>query len=216
MKSKKINTVNTLKQPQFVANLTSDKEKYGNDMENIKKLVEYYEQIGWNQVIAKRERFKKLYNLAYGVINPEDYLDVPQVRELKPDINKEELEGVKLNFYPIIPNIVNVLMGEIEKKQLYFRVQAINPEVVNETLDLKNQEVREYLVSKAEQKFMASLDPNMEQEELDQRMQMFQQLPEIQEYYRTSYRPTIEKWANHTMEVENEKFNMKQLSRKIF
>lgn len=194
-----------------VSLLLTEDEKYDGEQLKVKKIVYYYEQLGWNQMKSKEEKFKKLYNLAYGVINPEDYVEVAQKDEFSSVTNNEELDGLKLQFYPIIPNIVNSIVGEADKKIQFYTVQAVNKEAVNEILDMRNKELRSILVKNAQALFDAE-NPGLPE---DKKKEMFEQLPSVQKYYNTEYKHEVEKWANHVINVDKERFDMPKISRKV-
>lgn len=192
--------------------LLTENQKYNNDKELVKKLVLYYEAMGFQQVYSKTERYEKLYNLAEGVINPEDYIKIQQD---DPDLfkaldgNKLE-EDANLKFFPIIPNIIRGIMGDNDKKYTEYYASAINPEHTNNLLENLTADLRSSLVSNAMQLFLAE-NPNPN----EQQVQLFQESEKIRQYYSVEYRPEVELWANHTMNIEDERFKIKEIERKV-
>lgn len=176
--------------------------------ELVQDVFEYYESLGFTQVADKDKKYRKLENLAIGKINIEDYIDVELPEQV--EFNRQELDNINLMFFPIIPNIINGIVGEYDKKYIQYQAKAINPENTNEVLERLNQSLRSSLVSSLEEVFFAE-NPNVTEEEYAQ----FQQSQKIQKYYRLNYRTEVELWANHMIEVDDQKFNMKNIERNL-
>lgn len=205
----------------------TEKQKYAKDKKEIKLLVDYFETIGQRVVARKENYYKKLNNLADGVIDVDDYInssEIDQLQSLDSTI-QYDIETVDLENFPIITNIVNRLTGDISKKYTSFFIKAENTEAVNEVLERRNEEIRAILLENARKLFEENnpIDPSVQQappEEqqkyMEQRQQMFQQIPAVQRSYKTDFRLEIEEWADHVMRWEDLKFNMKELERKTF
>jgi len=186
--------------------LLTEKDKEA--LTEIKKKFLWFKQIGLNQVKNKSENISKLENLANGIIERSDFIkgqEIEQLQMLDPTLKYDESD-VELEFFPITPNIINYLEGEIDKKYISFNAQAINPEVTNDILDKRNSELKTILA----QYIQASLEGQVAPEELQQKIQ------EKLEFYKVNYRHDIEQWANHLIEIENQKFNMRNISRRMF
>lgn len=183
--------------------LLSEKDKEA--LIEIKRKFYLYKQLGFGQVRAKEKRIKKLEDLANGIINYEDFIKDQELEELKKnDLNfKFDEEDIELEFFPISPNIINYLEGEFDKKHLQFSAQAINPEVSNEIIEARNEELKQTLKKLLEGK---------ESQEGDIHQIFLEKL----NYFKGQYRHEIEQWANHVLEVENKKFNLKSLFREMF
>lgn len=204
--------VGIFKESQELKMILTDKQKYGNDKKLVKNLVNYYEAMGFQQTFSKKERYEKLYNLAEGVINPEDYI---KIEETDPDLFKA-LEGnqveevANLKFFPIIPNIIRGIMGDNDKKYTEYYASAINPEHTNLILEKLTTDLRGSLVESAQALFLAE-NPNPGEEEI----KLFQESEKIRNYYNTDYRTEVELWANHTMNIEDEKYKMADIERQL-
>lgn len=192
--------------------LLTEKQKYKNNKELVKNLVRYYEAIGFQQVYSKKERYEKLYNLAEGVINPEDYIRIEQDDpDLFRAIDSQQLEeSANLKFFPIIPNIIRGILGDNDKKYTEYYASAINPEHTNNLIENLTADLRSSLISNATALFLAE-NPNPE----EQQMQLFQESEKIRQYYTVDYRPEVELWANHTMNLEDERYKIKELERNL-
>lgn len=191
----------------------SDKEKYNKDdtaSDMVKMIFEYYESHGFQQVYGKDSKYRKLYNLAHGKINLEDYISEEIPDEIVFSMEDSALDNVGLNFYPIIPNIRNAILGEYDKKYIKYSARAVNPENTNEIIDSMDSSLREILVKRLESLFM-SKNPNPNEEE----RQMFMESRAVQDAYKSSYRTSIEQWAHHTMKREDLKYDMKAVERAL-
>lgn len=212
MKTKIPTSSNFLKEDKYKI-LFDEKEKFANEKEAVKELVKYYEQIGLTHVFNQEEKIRRLYRLANGQIDVQDYVGEVDIKNAM-DISMEEMEEVELQFYPIIPNIVNVFLGEVDKKYIKYLPHAVNSEAKNEILDKLNKDIIDVIVKKAQNVFEQSIEgdpPDIQK----QKREAFEQSEQIQKFYKTDYRLEIEQWANHNMNIEDEKFNMKEIERKV-
>jgi hypothetical protein len=188
----------------------SEKDKYKDDKAIIKKLFQRYEAIGFSQVHSKDAKFRKLYNLATGKINKEDYIGEQASNVLEFNTQGASLEDVDLHFYPLIPNIKNAILSEYDKKYIKYSAKAVNTENTNSILDAYNNELRTALIQRAENLFLAE-NPNPTEEQA----KLFQESELIANFYKLTYRTEIEKWANHTIKKEDAKFDIKTVERKL-
>ncbi len=178
----------------------------GSDL--VRDIFDYYDSIGRGQVLDKDRKYRKLENLAIGKINLEDYIDVEVPEEI--EFNRQELQHIDLMFFPIIPPIINGIIGEYDNKYIKTTAKAVNPENTNDILENFNQSLRSSLVSSAEKLFFAE-NPNVQEEEVAQ----FHQSEKIQKFYKTNYRTEVELWANHMLEVDDQRFDIKSIERKL-
>lgn len=177
--------------------------------DNLKQLINYYDMLGRNQVMGKKEQIKKLRDLANGVINVSDFVKEDELKELQSidaNINFRE-DDLDLEFFPIVPPIVNRLTGEFDKKYLRFNVRAVNPEATNEIIEKRNQDLMQMLQQYYE-KSLGGADAN--KEEFQQKVQ------EKMAEYAKNYRTEIEEWCVHFMNVAEQQFNLRSLERDIF
>lgn len=191
--------------------ILTEKEKYNKDGSAsvyIEEIYNYYESMGESQVSNKQEKYRKLNNLADGKINPEDYIDdVPEEINLH---MSEELDDYGLTFYPIVPNMVNAIEGDYDKKYIEYVVEIANKENTNQVIELLNNDLRSTLIRRAEEVFLSE-NPNPD----EQQQALFKDSLKMREYYQKDFRTTIEKWANYKMQEEDHKFNMKRIERKV-
>lgn len=198
----------------------SEKEKEEEDFRRIKTLVYNYERIGRQQLQYVQQDILKKFNLAYGIIDQSDYIKGTTEYETEITMLGDESLEFDLKFYPIIPNIVNTLTNFLGKVRIEYQAMAVNPEAQNEILEQKNEQLKSLLISKAKEIFDFQLEqqgitqetqPDIYQKQLE----IFQALPKIQEYYSMDFRLEIEEWANHRLEIDKLKHNIKDLERDL-
>lgn len=179
-----------------------------NDIMELKKLIRHYEQIGRSQIAENKKRFTQLHNIANGILNKEAFFQEDMIDDLKmkdPSIQFDE-EKLNLKSYPIVSNVINRIVGELDKKYLDFDLIAVNPEAVNEITERKESELKSEMFNSLNSLFS---DSQMPEEYIKQKIDK-----KIQEF--RSFRLEIEDWGNTVMKIEDEKFNFKQLQREIF
>jgi len=194
-----------------------EKEKVKDDYAKIKDLIWYYTWIGRQQLATQRDKIAKKFNLAYGVIDLNDY--VKDESEYKHELEMLDSEPLDydLKFYPIIPNIVNVLTSDLTKQYTNYSAIAVNREAVNEIIEQKNEMLRQAIVGPLQQQYQAELqEQGVPADQMQDQMNLFMQMPKIQNYMTKDFRLDIEKWANHQIQIDNRRFKMKELEKSLF
>lgn len=140
---------------QFV----DDAEK---DDDWIKWNLDFLERVALRQLMDTGPRLLKNYNMANGVLDLTDFGLDPQTNEFAPDVqalSAQSLEqtNVPLRFYPIIPNIVNVLVGEFTKRDNKIVPVATDEFSKNEVYDKKFNDVMQILADDAKFKVQQEL-----------------------------------------------------------
>jgi len=136
----------------------SEKEKEEDNHRRIKSLVYNYERIGREQLLANREAILKKFNLAYGIIDKADYIRGYSEHDTELSMLDGESLDFDLEFFPIIPNIINTLTNFRGKIKIKYTARAINEEAQNEILEMKNQQIQSLLISKAKEMFDFQLE----------------------------------------------------------
>ena len=97
-------------------------------------------------------RLLKNYKLAKGIIDKTDYIVEPDnyYKYLMDVLTTENDSALELKFYPIVPNVINVLTGEFAKRYSRVQFRAIDDASYNEMLDAKKVEIEESLLADAE------------------------------------------------------------------
>lgn len=185
-------------------------KKDGSPGENLKKIVQYYESLGSSQVMAKRDKYRKLYNLANGKITKEDYIREIENPELTFEDKGAKLDSVGLDFYPILPVIRNSILGSYNKKYIKYAPRVINREHTNSILESFNNDLRNSMVSSLQEVFLGE-NPNPTEEEF----KLFQRSEKVQKAYKKEYRSEIEKWSHHIIKRDDLKHDIKKIERKL-
>jgi hypothetical protein len=184
--------------------------------------MDWLEEEGINQIRRKAPSMLKKYRLAQGVIDRSDYIPDESCNEHAELIDlltrNEENTPSKLKFYPIIPNVMRILLTEFAKRRSKLEFRAIDTLSQNEIIRKKTSEIEEVLMSEAYQKQLLSMMEmgyQPDDEEVVQALSAdnLKKLPEIEEYYRRDYKSDYELWANvqHAADVERFCFDEKEL-----
>ncbi|TXG80093.1 MAG: hypothetical protein E6R13_08745 [Spirochaetes bacterium] len=168
-------------------------------------------------------RLLKNYKLAKGIIDKSDYIieEDNEYRDLMDVLTKEDSSALELKFYPIIPNVVNVLCGEFSKRFHKVQFRAVDDLSYNEMLEQKRAMVEENLLADAESKLIAKMidmgmDPASEEAQQMLDPNQIKSLPEIEDFFAKDYRSLVEEWASHQLNVDEERFKMQELEERAF
>lgn len=189
--------------------------------------LDWLEWNGLKQIRRNARRLMKNYKLAKGIIDKTDYLisEDNENRDLLETLTQEDTSALELKFYPIIPNVINVMVSEFAKRNTKVTFKAVDEFSYNEQLEQKRQAIEEVLMSQAQQKLLNNmiemgLDPNdpQVQEQMQQQMapENLKSLPEIQDFFSKNYRSMGEQWAQHQFKVDEERFKMDELEERSF
>jgi len=136
-------------------------------------------------------------------------------------LTKENDSALELKFYPIVPNVINVLSGEFTKRYNKVQFRAVDDKSYNEMLEQKKLKIEESLSADAERSLIlkmleAGMDPASEEAKQQLSPENIKSLPEIEDYFSKSYRSSIEEWATHQLNVDEERFKMQELEERGF
>ena len=147
------------------------------------------------------------------------------MRDIVDTLGQEDVSALELKFYPIIPNVVNVMVAEFAKRNTKITFRGVDEYSYNEQLEAKRNQVEQVLLQKAEQKMMAKMiEQGMDPEDPEVQQQMQQQLspenmktlPEIQSFFDKDYRSMCEQWAIHQFKIDEDRFKMDELEERAF
>ena len=168
-------------------------------------------------------RLLKNYKLAKGIIDKTDYIVEPDndYKDLMDVLTKENDSALELKFYPIIPNVINVLSGEFSKRYNKVQFRAVDDKSYNEMLDAKKTQVEEALLADAEKRLIEKMiqmgmDPASDEAKQQLAPENIKTLPEIEDFFSKSYRSSVEEWASHQLNVDEERFKMQELEERGF
>jgi len=185
--------------------------------------LDWLEWNGLKQIRRNARRLMKNYKLAKGIIDKTDYIveEDNEYRDIVEILTKEDASALELKFYPIIPNVINVLVAEFAKRSTKLTYRAVDEFSYNEMLEQKQKMVEETLMADAQVKLTAALleqgldlaSPEA-QEQLNP--EKLKTLPEIEQFFKKDYRSMIEEWATHQHKVDVERFKMDELEERGF
>jgi len=168
-------------------------------------------------------RLLKNYKLAKGVIDKTDYIVEPDndYKDMMDVLTKENDSALELKFYPIVPNVINVLTGEFAKRYSKVQFRAVDDASYNEMLEQKRFQIEEALLSDAEANLVRrmvemGMDPSSEEAQQQLSPEGLKSLPEIEDFFSKSYRSMVEEWASHQLAVDDERFKMQELEERGF
>jgi hypothetical protein len=136
-------------------------------------------------------------------------------------LTKEDKTALELKFYPIIPNVINVLCSEFSKRASKIMFRTVDELSYNEMLEEKKNMIEEVLMQKAQAKMMNKLinmgmDPQSEEFQQEMSPDKLKSLPEIESFFKKDYRNLYESWATHQHQVDVERFHMDELEERAF
>lgn len=189
--------------------------------------LDWLEWNGLKMIRRNARRLMKNYKLAKGVIDKSDYIveEDNEMRDLVETLTQEDISALELKFYPIIPNVINVLTAEFAKRNTKTIFRGVDEFSYNEQLEAKRSQIEQVLYNQAQQKLMQKmLDQGLDQNDPQVQQQMQQQmnpenlktLPEIQSFFEKDYRSLCEEWASHQMNVDEDRFRMDELEERGF
>jgi hypothetical protein len=211
------NRMGTLTQPvQFLLEKEKDGEWGAHNLD-------WLEMQGLKQIRRKAKKLLKNYKLANGVIDKSDYIceEDNEVAELIDTLTKEDSSALELKFFPIIPNVINVFLGEFSKRNDKVNYRTVDEISFNEMLEEKRGMIEQFLLAQAEMKMAEMIEQmglEFESEEAQQMMsaENLKSLPEIEQFFKKDYKSIYEQWAAHQHEVDCERFRMEELERMAF
>ena len=189
--------------------------------------LDWLEMQGLKQLRRNARRLLKNYKLANGIIDKTDYIveEDNEVAELIDVLTKQDESAFELKFFPIVPNVLNVLLGEFAKRNDKITYRAVDENSYNEMMEAKRAMIEQVLVTQAEEKMRQTIEAmglDLENEEQAAQAQQLmapeslKSLPEIEEFFKKDYRSLVEEWATHQHEVDEERFTMRELENLAF
>jgi hypothetical protein len=185
--------------------------------------LDWLEWQGMKQLRRNARRLMKNYKLAKGIIDKTDYIveDNNEMADLIDTLTKEDESALELKFYPIIPNVINVLCNEFSQRQSKIMFRAVDEMSYNDMLEEKRAMIEQVLIQDAQRKQMMTLMQqgiDVESEEGQQAInpEALKKLPEIEQFFRKDYRSMMEEWAAHQKRVDEERFRMDELEERGF
>jgi len=185
--------------------------------------MDWLEMQGLKQLRRTSRRLLKNYKLANGIIDKSDYIvcEDNENAEIVDILTKENDSAFELKFFPIIPNVINVLAGEFAKRNDKITYLSVDDISYNEMLGAKMEMVEENVVAYGEnimRQTMKEMGLTEEDEEAQQMMapENIKSLPQIEQTFKKDYKSLSEQWATHQHNVDTERFYLKELENMAF
>jgi hypothetical protein len=185
--------------------------------------MDWLEVRGLDFLRKNARKVLKNYKLAKGIIDKTDYIveENNEYRDLLEVLTQEDDSALELKFYPIIPNVVNVLTGEFTKRFHKVQFRAVDDTSYNEMLEEKRALIEENLLTDAYNNLMMEMinqgaDPESEEVQEQLSTENLKTLPEIEDFFSKDYRSLVEEWATHQLNVDEERFKMNELEERGF
>jgi len=190
--------------------------------------MDWIEWEGQKQLRRTSGAILKNFKIAAGIIDRADYLGEPEneYKDLAASLSDPgPIEALELKFYPIIPNVIDVLVAEFMKRNRRVSFRAMDEYSYNEIVDQKTTEIEQVLVQHAESKLVMKMiqmgadpeDPEFQQQLQEQTTpEALQKLPEIDKFYKKDYQTIAEGWASKQHLIDEERFKMDELEERNF
>ena len=153
--------------------------------------IDWIENQGVKQLRRNSRRLLKNYKLAKGIIDKTDYIieDDNDYADLVDILTKEDDSALEIKFYPIIPNIINVLVGEFAKKYARVSFRAVDDTSYNEMLEQKRAMIEETLLAEASRDIILKIQASgaqLEEEQFQEAInpEKLKTLPEIEQFFK--------------------------------
>jgi len=194
--------------------------------------ADFHESIGYQHV--KKYGRKQIKNrwLAAGILDHNDYLLSPEYNNfadlvgivLPESYRQEEHQSPLEQFYPLIPNLVEVLRGEFMRRNNDVIIKAVDEFSKSEALQYKEDQLQQTLMAKVMQDKQIALarmgilpdaeDPKIQQQFASE-MQLAQQVAQVEMKFK-SYRSVAENFAQHVYNVDREANYMDEKETRMF
>jgi hypothetical protein len=177
--------------------------------------MDWLEYIGMRQLNAENPRLRKNYDLANGVLNKSDYMqtDENEFSSMIGMITEETGNPFSLKFYPIIPNIIQVLTGEFAKRDKRIIVKATDEYAETEAMEYKKSLITDILVRNAQAKqaeVLSQMGIEVQSQQGQEQMNLAAELAQAQVKFKT-YRGIPEQWGQHQVNCFEDRFKMYEL-----
>lgn len=201
----------------FVSESEKQTDKY------IKRVMDYYSTIAFQQYNENDERFTKNYKFLKGILDKSDFYEEEfrqqntEISSFMDELIRDEDLPQYVKHYPIINPCINALVGELSARADNIRIKAYDDDSKSEELMAKTDYLQSVITAKINQRVAEDLIANGFQEntpEFDEQLAAVTD-EQIREYM-TSYTSMAEKWSNHVLTALKIRFNIKEKSEDAF
>lgn len=188
--------------------------KFEKDDEWKKWNLDWFERIAYHDLSKEWKGISKDYDMAEGILTPEDYgCESEEYGDYVKDIiDESENTQLPIMFFPLIPPFVNLLVGEYLKRDMRMIVRGVDEFTVNKKSGFRKDKLMSILSQKAQADIQAKFgNPTPEnQEQIKQASDYAQQVIDNELKFKT-YETLAEQWANRMIEWDDMRFSMKEL-----
>lgn len=171
------------------------------------------------------------YQIVRGKFMYHHYLQDNDYHDLLAALTQEFSVPKHLRHYDIISQVINVLVGEYDKRPDLFRAQAMDENTSNNFMRQKGKMLLDYVLQEINadidrQLVEKGMDPAREDFESEEEMQMYQEqvaqerqalTPQaIEQYMQTDWMDAAEIWANERIKADNQRFRTHELDKVEF
>lgn len=206
-----------------------DKDEFGVSKWQ-KQCLDALEAIGrlqWQANYALKEN----YDIIRGRFIFQHYLDRNDYFDLSSAVSQEFNLPSYIKHYDITSKAVNVLVGEFLKRPDGFRVRANDKESQNEIMRVKTDMLHSYVQYSIQEEInkkllQKGLDPNRSEFTSEEEQAQYQEAiaqetqlltpPQLEDYLRNDYLTAAEQFGQHVIELDRERFNLKEMEAKEF
>lgn len=185
--------------------------------------MDWLEWQGIKQIRLNARRMMKNYKLAKGTIDKSDYIpeEADDMQEMLQILTTPDDSAMELKFYPIVPNVINILTAEFAKRNTKIDYRAVDEYSYNEVLDAKYNELSNVLIQDAQSKLLSKMiemgmDPNSPEAQQQLSTDAISQLPYIEDFYSKKYQTLAEQWAVKQHEIDSNRFHLDELEEIAF
>jgi len=171
--------------------------------------LDWFEREGFDSINKKWKAVSKDYNMAEGILDPSDYglSSDNEFNYVVSTIQENEEGNVPLMFFPLVPTIVNLFVGEYMKKDTRLIVKAVDEYSVNQQQEKKKELVVQYLLQKTAEDLKEKYG---ESQDAKEKIDYALKIKEVELSFK-KYASIAEQWANHMIKWDNTRFNIKEL-----
>lgn len=188
--------------------------KFEKTDEWIKWNMDWFERLGYDTITKQWLKVNKDYNMAGGILDPTDYgIDsTSEDNYVTSIINENEAGNIPIMFFPLVPTIINLFVGEYIKRDSRIIIKAVDEWTQDNRQKEKGEIIIKHLLDKTKQDLEAKYgDAPESKEQIDFGMKIRETELKFKKY--TS---KAEQWANHMVKWDDVRFHMKELQSQSF
>lgn len=201
----------------FVTEKEKQTDKY------IKRTLDYYATIAFQQFNENDDKFSKNYKFLKGIIDKTDFyeeasrINNTEMRSFMDELIEDQDLPQYVKHYPIINPCINALVGELSARSDNIRIKAYDDDSKSEELVEKTNFLQSVITARIHARIAQDLiDQGYEENTPEYDDKLSQMTDEQIREYMTSYTSLAEKWANHVLTALKIRFNIKEKSEDAF